>query len=55
MKGRIVIGASLSGLDVLCKLASELPENFPAPIFIAQHVVSRSPGMHDAYLCALCR
>ena len=46
MKGRIfVIGASLSGIDALCELVSKLPAGFPAPIFIAQHVASHSPGM----------
>jgi two-component system chemotaxis response regulator CheB len=46
MKGRIfVIGASLSGIDALCELVSKLPKEFPAPIFIAQHVASHSPGM----------
>lgn len=46
MKGRIfVIGASLSGIDALCELVSTLPKSFPAPIFIAQHVASHSPGM----------
>lgn len=46
MKGRIfVIGASLSGIDALTELVSKLPAGFPAPIFIAQHVASHSPGM----------
>jgi two-component system chemotaxis response regulator CheB len=46
MTGRIfVIGASLSGIDALCDLVSKLPARFPAPIFIAQHVASHSPGM----------
>jgi two-component system chemotaxis response regulator CheB len=46
MKGRIfVIGASLSGIDALTELVSKLPVRFPAPIFIAQHVASHSPGM----------
>jgi two-component system chemotaxis response regulator CheB len=46
MKGRIfVIGASLSGIDALCELVSLLPKGFAAPIFIAQHVASHSPGM----------
>ncbi len=46
MKGRIfVIGASLRGIDALCELVSRLPKGFPAPIFIAQHVASHSPGM----------
>jgi two-component system chemotaxis response regulator CheB len=46
MKGRIfVVGASLSGIDALCQLVEQLPANFPAPIFVAQHVAPHSPGM----------
>ena len=46
MTGRIfVIGASLSGIDALCRLIGELPAGFPAPIFITQHVASHSPGL----------
>jgi two-component system chemotaxis response regulator CheB len=41
----VVIGASLSGIDALCRLIAALPENFPAPILITQHVASHSPGM----------
>ena len=40
-----VVGASSSGIDALCELASALPMNFPAPIFIAQHCAPHSPGM----------
>lgn len=51
MKGRIfVIGASLSGIDALCALVEKLPADFPAPIFIAQHVASHSPGMLPSIL-----
>jgi len=46
MSGRIVvIGASLSGIDALVRLAAQLPANFPAPILITQHVASHSPGL----------
>ena len=46
MPGRIiVIGASLSGIDALCELVACFPANFPAPIFITQHVAPHSPGM----------
>ena len=46
MKGRVfVIGASLSGIDTLARLMHLLPPDFPAPIFITQHVASHSPGM----------
>lgn len=33
-----VIGASLAGIEALCKLVAALPANFPAPIFIVQHI-----------------
>jgi two-component system chemotaxis response regulator CheB len=46
MGGRIfVIGASLSGVDTLSRLVKGLPADFPAPILIAQHVASHSPGL----------
>ena len=46
MSGRIfVIGASLSGIDALSELISKLPADFPAPIFVAQHVAAHSPGL----------
>jgi two-component system, chemotaxis family, protein-glutamate methylesterase/glutaminase len=41
----IVIGASLSGIDALTELIGALPADFPAPIFIAQHVAPHSPGL----------
>lgn len=41
----VVIGASLSGIDALSTLIEALPADFPAPIFITQHVASHSPGM----------
>jgi two-component system chemotaxis response regulator CheB len=46
MKDRVfVIGASLSGINALSELVAQLPADFPAPILIAQHVASHSPGM----------
>lgn len=33
----VVIGASAGGVDALTRLASTLPDGFPAPIVIAQH------------------
>ena len=45
-----VIGASLSGIDALCELVGQLPESFPAPIFITQHVASHSHGMLPSIL-----
>lgn len=51
MKGRIfVVGASLSGVDTLRRMIEGLPANFPAPIFITQHVASHSPGMVPSIL-----
>jgi len=41
----IVIGASLSGIDALTRLVGALPINFPAPVFITQHVAAHSPGL----------
>lgn len=41
----VVVGASLSGIDALCRLIEALPEDFPAPILITQHVASHSPGL----------
>jgi two-component system chemotaxis response regulator CheB len=46
----IVIGASLGGIDALCELVKRLPAGFPAPIFIAQHIASHSPGMLPSIL-----
>ena len=34
----IVIGASIGGLDALCKLLRELPRDLPASIFVVMHV-----------------
>jgi two-component system chemotaxis response regulator CheB len=53
MKGRIVvIGASLSGIDALCRTVKHLPHNFSAPIFVVQHVASHSPGLLPQILSA---
>jgi two-component system CheB/CheR fusion protein len=40
----VVIGASAGGVDALARLASVLPENFPAPIVIAQHADPKGSG-----------
>ena len=34
----VVIGSSAGGIDALSKLVSTLPEDFPAPIVLAQHL-----------------
>lgn len=36
--GLVVIGASAGGIDAVLTLVSGLPEDFPAPIVIAQHI-----------------
>ena len=50
-----MIGASLSGIDVLCRLLETLPAEFPAALFITQHVASHSPGMLPYILTKACR
>ncbi len=40
----VVIGASAGGVDALARLASALPEDFPAPIVIAQHADPKGSG-----------
>ncbi len=34
----VVVGASAGGIEALSELVSTLPENFPAPVVIAQHL-----------------
>jgi two-component system chemotaxis response regulator CheB len=34
----IAIGASIGGPQALCQLLSELPTNFPVPIYVVQHI-----------------
>lgn len=41
----VFIGSSMFGIEALKKLVSVLPADFPAPIFIAQHVSADSPGL----------
>jgi two-component system chemotaxis response regulator CheB len=48
----VVIGASLSGIDALCRTVRNLPADFSAPIFVVQHVASHSPGMLPQILSA---
>ena len=40
----VVIGASAGGVSALIELAKTLPADFPAPIFIVQHVPPDSPS-----------
>lgn len=45
MKGRIVVvAASLHGIDALRQLVGALPADFPAPVFIVQHLGKDSLG-----------
>ncbi|HEX2237833.1 MAG TPA: chemotaxis protein CheB [Gammaproteobacteria bacterium] len=47
MKNRdiIVIGASAGGLEALKDLLVQLPEDFPAAIFVVMHVGADAPGL----------
>ncbi len=40
----VFIGSSMYGIEALRKLLAGLPADFPAPIFIVQHVGQASPG-----------
>lgn len=40
----VVIGASAGGIEALARLAAALPEDFPAPIVIAQHAAPHVPS-----------
>ncbi|ACC76050.1 chemotaxis protein CheB [Paraburkholderia phymatum] len=45
MKGRIfVIGASQGGIEAISALIAQLPADFPAPVFVAQHIAASSLG-----------
>jgi two-component system chemotaxis response regulator CheB len=44
IKKLIVVGTSAGGLDALTRLISPLPKNFPAPIFIVQHMAPDTRG-----------
>ncbi len=39
-----VIGASAGGMDALTRLVAQLPADFPAPIFIVNHMAADSAG-----------
>ena len=45
----IVIGASAGGFEVVVDLASNLPEDLPAPVFVVMHV----PAHHPSHLPAI--
>jgi two-component system chemotaxis response regulator CheB len=41
----VVIGASAGGVEALMELARTLPQDFPAPIFVVQHIAPYSPSL----------
>jgi two-component system, chemotaxis family, protein-glutamate methylesterase/glutaminase len=41
----VVIGASAGGLEALTRLASQLPADFPAPIFVVHHMAADTTGV----------
>ncbi|MGI4737416.1 MAG: chemotaxis protein CheB [Janthinobacterium lividum] len=41
----VVIGASAGGVEALLELVTTLPKDFPAPIFVVQHVAPYSPSL----------
>ena len=41
----VVIGASAGGVSALLELVKTLPADFPAPIFIVQHIAADSPSI----------
>ncbi len=41
----VVVGASAGGMEALMKLASELPGELPASVFIVLHIPAQSPSM----------
>src|SRR5688500_8600970 len=49
----VVIGASSGGMAALTKLAASLPPDFPAAIFVAQHMAADQKG--DALVNTLAR
>lgn len=41
----VVIGASSGGIAALLELVKSLPHDFPAPIFVVQHLAADSPSV----------
>ncbi len=50
----VVIGVSLGGMDALPIVLGPLPENFPVPIMIVQHLHPSDTGFLIEYLDARC-
>jgi two-component system, chemotaxis family, protein-glutamate methylesterase/glutaminase len=51
----IVVGASAGGIEALKKLVAQLPVDFPAAIFITQHLYRRSESTLPAILAGVSR
>ena len=49
----VVIGASAGGVTALVELVKALPVDFPAPIFVVQHVAADSPSILPQLLAAV--
>ncbi|NCD43187.1 MAG: chemotaxis protein CheB [Bacteroidia bacterium] len=48
--GAVVIGASAGGMEALAKIIPPLPEKFPVPIIIVQHISPDSENYITTYL-----
>ncbi|MBC7523371.1 MAG: hypothetical protein H7239_02900 [Flavobacterium sp.] len=46
----VVVGTSAGGMKVLVALIEQLPENFPAPLLIVQHISAEATGDAELYL-----
>jgi len=49
----VVIGASAGGVEALLALVKTLPHDFPAPIFVVQHIGADSPSLLPQLLSAV--
>ncbi|KFE66549.1 chemotaxis protein CheB [Hyalangium minutum] len=47
----VVVGVSSGGMDALTRLVAQLPESFPAPMFVVQHMSADTTG--DALVHAI--
>ncbi|WP_414654107.1 chemotaxis protein CheB [Hyalangium sp.] len=47
----VVVGVSSGGMDALTRLVAQLPESFPAPVFVVQHMSADTTG--DALVNAM--
>jgi two-component system chemotaxis response regulator CheB len=50
----IVVGASAGGVEVLTKLVSQFPEDFPAAVFIVLHIPAEYPSKLPQILARHC-